>query len=280
MKLTRQLLAVMLASGTFGAQATEGVGDLHSADHKWLSFNLMHSEDNRLPFQNHKDTYLEIEFGGRSGILDLYGYVDLFDILDDGSDDRSGGDNLYAKIVPRFSLNAISGRDLSFGPVKELYLATEFNIGDSSGDNGGLWSQYLGLGSDIEVPWFGKMGLNLYARYVRENYGNANEKKWDGYKVSTNWFKPVHRFASGDFIAYQGYLDYQFGASKIGRVPGYSPNSIEWFNGIYYHSAHYAVGYGLKYYNNMAFFKDNDEATGVRQDTSGFGHYLSLNYLF
>ena len=33
----------------------------------------------------------------------------------------------------------------------------------------------LGIGSDIVVPWFGKMGFNAYARYVRENFGADNE---------------------------------------------------------------------------------------------------------
>ncbi|WP_412841915.1 outer membrane protein OmpK, partial [Aeromonas dhakensis] len=29
----------------------------------------------------YNDTYFEMEFGGRSGLFDLYGYVDVFDIF-------------------------------------------------------------------------------------------------------------------------------------------------------------------------------------------------------
>ena len=132
----------------------------------------------------------------------------------------------------------------------------------------------------MQVPWFGKMGFNLYARYVRENYGGEDESKWDGYMASTNWFKPFVNFEDGSFIAYQGYLDYKFDADEVGSQDGRSINSMEWFNGIYYHTQRFAVGYGLKYYNNMAFFTDGSTATGVRQDTTGFGNYFSINYKF
>lgn len=273
------LLITAATASSGNALAADYSGGLHENDSKWLSFNLMHSEDNKLPFRNEQDTYLEMEFGGRSGIVDLYGYVDFFDVLSDSSDDQSEGDNFFAKLAPRFSLDAITNRDLSVGPVKEWYLATVTNIGDN-GTAGGLWEHYVGLGSDIDVPWFGTMGLNLTARYVRENYGGPDEGSWDGYMASTNWFKPFYSFGNGDFIAYQGYLDYKFGADTVGSQPGRSSNSLEWFNGIYYHTQRFAIGYGLKVYNNMAFYEDGSDASGVRQDTSGPGHYFSINYLF
>ena len=33
---------------------------------------------------------------------------------------------MFIKLAPRFSLDAITGSDLSFGPVQEVYLATLF----------------------------------------------------------------------------------------------------------------------------------------------------------
>ncbi|MHB0774791.1 outer membrane protein OmpK [Halomonas sp. WWR20] len=271
------LLATLISSSP--ALAADYSAGIHENDYKWMTFNLMRSEDNKLPFRNSEDTYVEMEFGGRSGIVDLYGYVDFFDVLSDSSDDQSEGDNMFAKIAPRFSLDAITGHDLSVGPVKEWYIATVTNIGDS-GPGGGLWEHYVGLGSDIEVPWFGTMGLNLTARYVRENYGGPDESSWDGYMASTNWFKPFYTFGNGSYFAYQGYLDYKFGADTVGEQAGRSSNSLEWFNGLYYHTERFAIGYGLKIYNNMAFYEDDTDVTGVNQDTSGPGHYFSINYKF
>ncbi len=114
------------------------------------------------------------------------------------------------------------------------------------------------------------------ARYVRENFGAENERKWDGYILSTNWFKPFYFFPNNSFISYQGYLDYKFGANEIADSTDRSDTSVEWFNGLYWHSNRYAVGYGLKYYKDMALLKDG----GFAGETSGFGHYFSVTYKF
>ncbi len=245
--------------------------DIHKNDYKWLQFNIMQSVDNKIPFGNQNDTYLEIEFGGRSGIVDLYAYVDVFDIFNSKDSDRHDGDNFFMKFAPRFSIDGMLGKDLSFGPVQELYISTVTNVGD-----GALFDHNIGLGSDIMVPWFGKIGVNTYARYVRENYGADNEGKWDGFQISTNWFKPFVNFDNGSFIAYQGYLDYKFGADEISDQAGRSDTSLEWFNGFYWHSDQWAVGYGLKVYEDMALLEDG----GFAGETSGIGHYFDVTYKF
>lgn len=274
-KFTKTLIAAgLLAAAATPAFAADYSGDIHKNDYKWMQFNVMQSVDARIPFNNQNTTYFEMEFGGRSGLFDLYGYVDVFDLLDRTHDDRHNGDNMFIKFAPRMSLDALTGADLSFGPVKELYIATVTNVGDK-----GLFEHYIGLGSDVEVPWFGKVGFNTYARYVRENYGAENERKWDGYMVSTNWFKPFYTFSNGSFISYQGYLDYKFGADKIADNGFNASNSLEWFNGIYWHSDRYSVGYGLKVFNNMALIRDN-ESNNPMTDTSGIGHYFAATYKF
>lgn len=48
------------------------------------------------------------------------------------------------------------------------------------------------------------VGMNVYAHYVRENYGAENEGKWDGYMFSTNWSTPFYQFANGSHLNYQG----------------------------------------------------------------------------
>jgi nucleoside-specific channel-forming protein len=281
--LTGAMLAVVAA---LPASATDfSDGNIHKNDYKWLQFNVMRSEDAKLPFGNQNDTYLEMEFGGRSGIVDMYGYVDWFDLLDSRTDQRHNSDNMFTKLAPRFSLDAMFHKDLSFGPVQELYISTVTNIGDSA-----LWEHYVGLGSDVKVPWFGKMGLNTYARYVRENYGANNEHKFDGYMVSTNWFKPFVFFNNKSFIAYQGYLDYKFGANKLkndaadqASFSKHSDHSLEWFNGFYWHNDRYALGYGLKIFNNMAFVQNGTPVPFLlkgKQETSGVGHYFSATYKF
>ncbi|MCX9031536.1 outer membrane protein OmpK [Citrobacter portucalensis] len=262
-------VVAMSCMQAFAADYTDG--NIRKNDFNWMQMNLMQSVDAKVPYGIRNDTYLELEFGARSGIIDLYGYVDFFDILDREQDDRHGGDNFFAKISPRFSLDAIFNKDLSVGPFNEFYIATVNNIGDRE-----LFEHYVGLGTDVKVPWFGLVGMNIYAHYVRENYGADNEGKWDGYMFSTNWSTPFYTFANGSYLNYQGYFDYQFAANKIANQPLYSNNAIEWYNGIYWHSEHYAVGYGLKYFRNMALM----ENLGGAGRTTGLGHYFNLTYKF
>ena len=45
-----------------------------------------------LPGESTHD-YLEMEFGGRSGIFDLYGYVDVFNLTSDPGSDKAHADS-------------------------------------------------------------------------------------------------------------------------------------------------------------------------------------------
>lgn len=266
------LILTLLFLGLSSARAQEiETADFHAKDFKWFQFNLMKSVDNKIPFGLQDDTYLEMEFGGRSGAIDLYGFLDIFDVFDSSDSDFHGGDNFFLKFQPRFSLNVMTGKDLTLGPIKEWYVATLFYIADRA-----LFTEFLGIGADIEIPWFGKMGMNLMARYVRENFGESNEDSWDGYLLSLNWFTPFHTFENKNYLAYQGYFDYTFGAKAISDGVDRADSSIGWFNGLYWHTGRYAAAYGLKIYQNMSLFQDG----GIGGETTGAGHYFILTYKF
>jgi nucleoside-specific channel-forming protein len=237
--------------------------DIHKNDYSWSQFNLMYAI-NELPGESDHD-YLEMEFGGRSGIFDLYGYVDVFNLTSDPDSDKAGKEKIFMKFAPRMSLDAVTGKDLSFGPVQELYVATLMEWGGNSGVN----TQKIGLGSDVMVPWFGKIGLNLYGTY------DSNKKDWNGGQISTNWFKPFYFFENGSFVSYQGYIDYQFGMDDENTALS-TTNGGAMFNGLYWHSDRFAVGYGLKAYKDVYGLKDG----GLAGKTSGVGHYLSVTYKF
>jgi nucleoside-specific channel-forming protein len=270
--LTLGLLAAS-ATPAFAADYTDG--DIHKNDYKWLQFNLMGVFDEKPG--NSKHDYLEMEFGGRSGIFDLYGYIDVFNLLSDPGSDKAHSDaKMFMKFNPRMSLDGLLKKDLSFGPVQELYVASELlwdgvntrTIGkDEDGKDIGTFGvnqQKIGIGSDIVMPWFGKMGLNLYATY------DSNIKDWNGFQISTNWFKPFVNFDNGTFIAYQGYIDYQFGMTE-----SEADNGGAMFNGIYWHSERYALGYGLKLYKDVYGIKDSSSF-----ESSGAAHYISATYKF
>ncbi len=240
-------------------------GDIHKNDYKWLQFNLMGAFD-ELPGESSHD-YLEMEFGGRSGIFDLYGYVDVFNLTSDPDSDKADADSkIFMKFAPRMSLDALTGKDLSFGPVQELYVAS---LIEWDGKTDGTNNQKIGLGSDVMVPWLGKVGMNLYSTY------DGNNKDWNGYHFAVNWFKPFYFFENGTFISYQGYIDYQFGMNDDVKALNTTTGGAM-FNGIYWHSDRFALGYGLKGYKDVYGLKDD----GLAGKTTGFGHYISATYKF
>jgi nucleoside-specific channel-forming protein len=273
---TLALAATTLAalSGTaFAADYSDG---LHKNDYKWSQFNLMYSVGEKPSFEdNLKHDYLEMEFGGRSGVVDLYGYVDVFNLANkksSNSDKKDGSSKMFMKLAPRFSLDAMTGKDLSFGPVQEVYVATLFNWGGGAfnkDDSGDINNLFAGLGSDVMVPWLGKVGMNVYGLY------DGNAKEWNGYQFSMNWFKPFVNFDNGSFISYQGYIDYQFGADT--DADHVSSGGVM-FNGIYWHSERYSVGYGLKAYSDVYTIKDGVAFGGI--ESSGVSHYFAATYKF
>jgi nucleoside-specific channel-forming protein len=275
MKKTLLALGLAAAMPTFAADYTDG--DTHKNDYNWLQGNLMYAV-NELPGESDHD-YLELEFGGRSGILDYYGYADVFNLTSSDSSDKADSEKIFIKFAPRISLDGLTGTDLSFGPVQELYFATLFNWGgggstvyDATGtaiETETVNNSFWGIGSDVMVPWLGKVGLNFYGLY------DLNEKDWDGVQVSTNWFKPFHFFENGSFISYQGYIDYQFGVNDDFAALK-TDNGGVWYNGIYWHSENFALGYGLKAFKDVYGLKDG----GFAGKTTGFGHYFAATYKF
>lgn len=282
---TLALAATTLAALSTSAFAADYSDDIHKNDYKWGQFNYMWAEGEKPHTKDGKGhDYLELEFGGRSGIVDLYGYVDVFNITNRDSGDKVAGTNkMFMKLAPRFSIDGMTGKDLSFGPVQELYIATLYNVGggaitggtgaDGFATDGDTNNINVGLGSDVLVPWFGKVGMNLMAQY------DINTKERNGFFFSTNWFKPFVNFDNGSFIAYQGYLDYQFAMTANGNasVPKVSDGG-SMFNGIYWHSNRYSVGYGLKLFKDVYGLENNGGTVGL--ETTGITHYFAATYKF
>ena len=141
----------------------------------------------------------------------------------------------------------------------------------------------MGLGSDVEVPWFGKTGVNFYTRFIEENYGASNENSFDGYVAHINWFKPIYNFSENRFVSFQGYLDYEFGSDLDNNDTYRTSDSLQSYLGLWLHDKKWALGYGLKAYKDMTQWKDGQKPSfgnGKETDTTGFAHYFNVAYKF
>ncbi|QSX38122.1 nucleoside-specific channel-forming Tsx family protein [Shewanella sedimentimangrovi] len=250
--------------------------DIYASDYNWMQFNAMYSIGEKPELNGDEHNYMEMEFGGRKGIVDLYGYVDVFNLANESSKNGdknpgSGASKLFMKFAPRISLDAVFGKDLSVGPIQEVYFSTLFNWNGSVGD--GVNSTFWGVGADVNVPWLGKTGMNLYAYY------DLNNKEWNGYQFSANWFKPFYFFENKSFLSFQGYLDWQFGADENHNefVPTTSSGGDIFF-GLYWHSDKYALGYGLKGFKDVYLLEDKGGIVGL--ETTGWSHYFTATYKF
>ncbi|TLT00879.1 nucleoside-specific channel-forming Tsx family protein [Aliarcobacter cibarius] len=257
--------------------------DISTIENKqWANVILMKGVNQRGGPFKFDDTYLEVEFGGRYEWLDLYGYVDFIDILNSKSSDKHGSNNYFVDIEPRISLDYLFNKDFSYKALKELYLAFDYYYADEPNGKG-LNVLWMGIGSDIDIPWLGTSGVNFYTRYIDENYGASNEHTFDGYVAHINWFKPLYFFTDSRFISFQGYLDYEFGSdldeNSFERQYRTS-DSLQSYLGLYLHNKSWLIGYGLKAYKNMTQWKDNEILNDKKTDTTGFGHYFSIAYKF
>ena len=257
--------------------------DISTIENKqWANVILMKGVNQRGGPFKFDDTYLEVEFGGRYEWLDLYGYVDFIDILNSKSSDKHGSNNYFVDIEPRISLDYLFNKDFSYKSLKELYLAFDYYYADEPNGKG-LNVLWMGIGSDIDIPWLGTSGVNFYTRYIDENYGASNEHTFDGYVAHINWFKPLYFFTDSRFISFQGYLDYEFGSdldeNSFERQYRTS-DSLQSYLGLYLHNKSWLIGYGLKAYKNMTQWKDNEILNDKKTDSTGFGHYFSIAYKF
>lgn len=129
--------------------------------------------------------------------FDFYGYIDIPKTFDWGNGNDKGiwsdGSPLFMEIEPRFSIDKLTGADLSFGPFKEWYFANNYiyDMGDNKASRQSTW--YMGLGTDIDTGLPMGLSLNVYAKYQWQNYGASNENEWDGYRFKVKYFVPITR---------------------------------------------------------------------------------------
>lgn len=249
-----------------------------SSDYKFINMNLMYGVGMENPYLSKNDQYFELEFGGKSGFLSLYGYFDVLNVFQNKSSDMKGLDNFFTEIKPKIALDELFGKKFFVGnsdiALQNIFITTELKAGDNA-----LMYYYIGLGTDV-VTKIGNFSISLNSIYKAEDYNSLAQNKFDGYMLDTSWFLKLKTFKNGSYLTYQGYLTYSFGASKIEKESGRSSDELQNFNGIYYHFNKIAVGYGLKIYYNMGFIKDSYVVGGLKQETTGIGHFFDLTYKF
>lgn len=227
------------------------------------------------------DRYLEIEGFHRYYLLDMYWFVDFFDVFDSGSSDMHGKDpNLYGEINPRLSLDGLFGRDLAFWKFSEWFLSYQYDFDDSS-YGGGLKRHQVGIGNNFHIEGFDYIRMNLLARYHKDAYNSNIEGKWDGYLFNVAYGRRIYTFENGWSLYFNGWVDYVFAAKESEKKRDWSGNSIgsdhslQWFNQLKLQIKNFGVSYSYKINENFTEVKNSDTNSANSNQ-----HIIGIHYTF
>ncbi len=239
-------------------------GNIRKNDGFWNNINVYHMMHTANPFgASYDNTYLEVEGGARSGVLDLYYFFDVNEIFGWGSDKKEAG-QFFTKIKPRISIDALTGRDLALGPVKEWYIATQYK-----GFNDGEYYA-AGVGTDLAVPGVDLLQLCFWPTFVR--FSGSSNTSYAGFEFSVNWYKKVWQMPGGIVFSYQGWMDYGFSNeyARTSGVPNSTPDQFQMFNGFFFTKDRYSVSFDVKFHHNFGYINQYHS-----DDTSYFAglHY-------
>ena len=154
-------------------------------------------------FEVEPDTHETITFEHASNWKwgDLYLFVDTYWF--DGEKTASQGHNaVYTEIAPRFSIGKLTNTNLSFGPVKDVLIATSFDLSiqDQPGYDD-MWTYIVGPGFELEIKGFDYFTLNFYYRIPDD--GNTPSGQW---QITPSWSYTVPFLKSS--IIFDGYIDW------------------------------------------------------------------------
>lgn len=132
-------------------------------------------------------------------------YGDFFMFVDATRFD-GGGSTVYSELAPRFSLNKITGKDFSFGPIKDVLVSTQIEWPE----NQGLRHLY-GVGFDWDIPGFRFFKSEFL---VRDN----TDVKDETYQLTLVWNRPIE--INGLHFLAEGFADF------AGREGGKEANEL------------------------------------------------------
>lgn len=203
-----------------------------SAEQIWSDFSLsyLYGEDYEVVDDTQKTVTVEHASGHNWG--DTFFFVDW-----QKSDD--GDTSTYFEFSPRLSLGYVTGSDLSFGIVKDVYLAGTW-------ESGAGFDNYLtGVGFSFDLPGF---------QYANANFYYAKNDNTDNDLMTTLTWGVPFTLGNSDFL-YDGFIDWSSAESDHAAETNFT-SQLKWnagklidtkaplYVGIEY--SHWSNKYGIK----------------------------------
>lgn len=155
------------------------------AQQQWSDFSISYLNGTDYELGDEDRQYFTFEHASGHDWGDTFFFIDR----EMGENDT---DSLYFEFSPRLSLGHLTGKDLSFGPVKDVLIAGTWEGGD------GFDNVMAGIGVALDIPGFQYANANLY-RVKNENWD-------DDTMVTLTWGAPF-KLGSAEFL-YDGFVDW------------------------------------------------------------------------
>jgi len=173
-------LGGLLLSSPMPSHAQENFFQWHSTN-----VQLLQGWDYALGSQERTIATLEHSHGWKYG--DFFGFLDY-------TWPEGGERNYYFEVAPRLSFSKMTGRNLSYGIIKDLLISTTIDKPE------GKEERYLyGLGVDLDIDGF---------KYLKTNWLVRDDPALDGetYQLTVSWNRPFD--IAGNNYLIEGFADF------------------------------------------------------------------------
>jgi len=182
MKFNSMAAACVLSMTGFSSQAAP----------IWQDFSITGLYGENYAVVDKQQTTVTLEYAAKVKYADVFFFMDH---LRGGDDSKS----TYFELSPRFSLGEITGKKLSYGPIKDVLISTTW---ESNSNGAQSFDNFLyGFALDLDVPYFRYLNLNFYRA--------SNEIEHDDYQLTVTYALPF-KVSQEDFLI-DGFLDWSTG---------------------------------------------------------------------
>ncbi|WP_432695120.1 DUF5020 family protein [Marinobacterium sp. YM272] len=207
-----------------------------SAELIWQNFSLSYLNGSEYEVGDEDRQVITVEHASGHSWGDTFFFMDRLK-WDDGTTEN------YMEFSPRLSLGGVTGSDLSFGPVKDVLIASTWESGENF-DN-----LLYGVGFSFDIPGFNYFNANIYKA---NNDLNDNDEQ-----LTLTWGLPFS-MGKADFL-YDGFLDWSSASDTNASEMNWT-SQLKWNLGKHFGmKSPLYVGMEYAYWNNKFGIKDADE---------------------
>jgi nucleoside-specific outer membrane channel protein Tsx len=207
-----------------------------SAELLWSDFSLSYLKGSNYEVVDPDQQTITVEHAS------AHNWGDNFFFLDRSKSDV-GNTDTYFEVSPRLSLGYVSGADLSFGVVKDVFLAGTLESGT------GFNNYMAGVGVSLDVPGFQYVNANVYQV--------INDKSEDDAMLTLTWGLPF-TLSNAEFL-YDGFVDWSSAKSDHAAETNFT-SQLKWNAGkLIGTKAPVYVGVEYSHWSNKFGIKGADE---------------------